>query len=97
MELAQSLIMLSSDPQQRRLGILATAAALVSVYALYKQWINTRELQGDCPSVPYHNPFVGSTLEYRKNPQAFVEKWHKALGPVFRAHIFGRVSYYCRC
>ncbi|KAI9470411.1 cytochrome P450 [Zychaea mexicana] len=35
---------------------------------------------------------IGSTLEYRQNPQEFVEKWSAALGPVFRVHIFGRMQ-----
>lgn len=41
--------------------------------------------------VPYTWPFIGSTPEYRKDPQTFVEKWTKELGPVFRAYLFGNV------
>lgn len=46
---------------------------------------------GDCAVVPYTLPFVGSTREYRRDPQGFVEKWTKKFGPVYKMHIFGRV------
>lgn len=45
----------------------------------------------DGPMVPYMLPFVGSMPEYRKDPKAFIEKWTKELGPVFRAYLFGDV------
>lgn len=46
------------------------------------------------PLVPYVLPFIGSSPEYRKDPKAFLDKWTAKFGPVFRAHIFGRV---CQC
>lgn len=44
------------------------------------------------PLVPYTFPIIGSTKEYQADPQAFIEKWTAKLGPVFRVHLFGRVS-----
>ena len=49
-------------------------------------------MKSNCPIVPYTNPFVGSTLEYRRDPRAFVEKYSAVYGPVFQCHIFGRVN-----
>ena len=40
------------------------------------------------------NSTLGFTKEYLKNPIAFVEKWTILLGPVFRVHLFGKVSLY---
>lgn len=42
--------------------------------------------------VPYRLPLKGSTSEYRQNPQAFVEKYAKLYGPVYRAYLFGEVK-----
>lgn len=44
-----------------------------------------------CKTVPSSSLLYGSTQEYRKDPQKFVEKWTEEFGPVFRAHLFGEV------
>lgn len=43
------------------------------------------------PMVSYKFPIIGSTREYRKDPRAFLEKYEAKYGPVYRAHLFGRV------
>ncbi|KAI9312898.1 cytochrome P450 [Dichotomocladium elegans] len=71
-------------------GPITGAVALVSAVAAF--WYATRvEYDPAAPLVPYKYPILGSTKEYRKDPRAFIEKWEKIYGPVYRAHIFGRV------
>ncbi|ORZ00401.1 hypothetical protein BCR43DRAFT_485148 [Syncephalastrum racemosum] len=41
--------------------------------------------------VSYKFPIIGSTREYRKDPRAFLEKYEAKYGPVYRAHLFGRI------
>ncbi|KAI8394317.1 cytochrome P450 [Radiomyces spectabilis] len=66
---------------------IATAVVLMSAVA-YRR----RAIKGNhgCPDVPNPSFFFGHTTEYREDPQAFIEKWAKQLGPVFRAHLFGK-------
>lgn len=74
--------------QQQEVGLItaATTTAVIASYALYK--ILFQNIYNDgCPVVPLN----GSSEEYSKNPHAFVEKWTEKLGPVYRAHVFGRV------
>ncbi|KAI9257383.1 cytochrome P450 [Phascolomyces articulosus] len=91
MALIKWIVVLLNYQRRRRSEWVVTTAVLVSLYSLYRQWAERRELKDNCPIVPYHNPLTGSTLEYRQNPQAFVEKYSAAFGPVFRIHIFGRL------
>ncbi|KAI7858128.1 cytochrome P450 [Circinella umbellata] len=83
------LVFLLNYQRQRRSECILITVVLASSYSLYRQWIERKTLKRDCPTVPYINPFVGSTLEYRRNPRAFVEKYSALMGPVFRCHIFG--------
>jgi len=40
------------------------------------------------PPGSYGLPLIGETLQYVKNPRAFVEKRRAKYGPVFRSHVF---------
>lgn len=42
--------------------------------------------------MPYTWPLIGSTPAFNRDPVAFVEKWTQEYGPVFRAHLQGRVQ-----
>ncbi|KAI8065227.1 cytochrome P450 [Gongronella butleri] len=63
---------------------LGAAALLVAGLSVYNSKIDR-----GCPQLPAHG-FEGSTAEYRQEPQSFVEKWHKKLGPVFGGKLFGQ-------
>ncbi|KAI9019971.1 cytochrome P450 [Phycomyces nitens] len=71
-------------------GVIGITASIVLSTAYSYHRYTTRPISKGCPLVPYTLPFVGSTLEYRKDPEAFCKKWHDKLGPVFRAHLFGK-------
>ncbi|KAL0094107.1 hypothetical protein F4703DRAFT_1924829 [Phycomyces blakesleeanus] len=64
------------------------AIILSSVYN-YHKW-SSRTISNGCPRVPHTLPFFGLTKVYRKDSKAFCEEWHVKLGPVFRAHLFGK-------
>ncbi|OAD78163.1 CYP5311 protein [Phycomyces blakesleeanus NRRL 1555(-)] len=64
------------------------AIILSSVYN-YHKW-SSRTISNGCPRVPHTLPFFGLTKVYRKDSKAFCEEWHAKLGPVFRAHLFGK-------
>lgn len=42
--------------------------------------------------MPYTWPLIGSTPSFNRDPVAFVEKWSQEYGPVFRAHLQGRIQ-----
>ncbi|KAL0093332.1 hypothetical protein F4703DRAFT_1828880 [Phycomyces blakesleeanus] len=67
---------------------ISTAIILSSAYN-YHKW-SSRTISNGCPRVPHTLPFVGLTRVYRKDSKAFCEEWHTKLGPVFRAHLFGK-------
>ncbi|KAL0082838.1 hypothetical protein J3Q64DRAFT_1850067 [Phycomyces blakesleeanus] len=69
------------------IGIIM-AIILSSVYN-YHKW-SSRTISNGCPRVPHTLPFFGLTKVYRKDSKAFCEEWHAKLGPVFRAHLFGK-------
>ncbi|KAI9268108.1 cytochrome P450 [Phascolomyces articulosus] len=77
-----------SSRQQQTIGLI-TAATVISSFTFYKLFKGPND---GCPTVPYINPFNGSSAEYRKNPRAFVEKWTEKLGPVYRVHLYGRLQ-----
>ncbi|KAI9495643.1 cytochrome P450 [Zychaea mexicana] len=77
-----------SSRQQQTIGLI-TAATVVTSYTFYR--LLFKGPSDGCPTVPYRDPIKGSSAEYRKDPRAFVEKWTKALGPVYRVHLYGRM------
>ncbi|CAO3620613.1 unnamed protein product [Cunninghamella echinulata] len=64
---------------------VATAAVLMAGISAY----NTKKFDRGCPRVPDSSLIYGSTMEYRKDPQAFITKWQKKLGDVYSAFLFG--------
>ncbi|KAI7850426.1 cytochrome P450 [Circinella umbellata] len=76
-----------SSRQQQTIGLL-TAATVITSYTFYRLFKGSRD---NCPTVPYRDPFNGSSAEYRKDPSAFVKKWTEEFGPVYRVHLFGRM------
>ncbi|KAI8140540.1 cytochrome P450 [Fennellomyces sp. T-0311] len=77
-----------SSQQISKVGVI-TVATIITSFTVYRFWIS--KTKDDCPMVPYTNPVLGSTMEYCKNPQTFVENWTEKLGPVYRVHLFGRL------
>ncbi|KAJ8660769.1 hypothetical protein O0I10_003412 [Lichtheimia ornata] len=82
------------------------SVALVSLFTVITAYAISRprshSKKQEAPLVPYTFPMIGSSREYRKDPKAFIEKWSSTLGPMFRAHLFGRVhtvisAEYVRC
>ncbi|KAJ8656501.1 hypothetical protein O0I10_007824 [Lichtheimia ornata] len=74
---------------RRHMGIIAGSVAVVSLYTLYRRVTKSRD---DIPLVPYTWPLIGSTPSFNRDPVAFVEKWSQEYGPVFRAHLQGRIQ-----
>ncbi|KAJ8660802.1 hypothetical protein O0I10_003445 [Lichtheimia ornata] len=79
------------NPSRAQSGIIAGSVAIVSLCAAYSLGSRLRGSNNGVPLVPYTFPIIGSTREYRDDPQAFIEKWTAKLGPVFRVHLFGRI------
>ncbi|KAI9309164.1 cytochrome P450 [Cunninghamella echinulata] len=65
---------------------IATAVGLMASISLYN---NTKKFDHGCPRVPDSSLIYGSTKEYRKDPEAFINKWQKELGDVYSAFLFG--------
>ncbi|CAO3627516.1 unnamed protein product [Cunninghamella blakesleeana] len=68
-------------------GAVGIAAALILMAGATAY--NSRKLDRGCPRVPDSSLIYGSTEEYRKDPQAFIEKWRNELGDVYSAFLFG--------
>ncbi|KAI9309161.1 cytochrome P450 [Cunninghamella echinulata] len=64
---------------------IASAIVLMAGLSVY----NSNKFDRGCPKVPDSHFIYGSSLEYRKDPQAFIEKWRKELGDVYCANLFG--------
>ncbi|CAO3627496.1 unnamed protein product [Cunninghamella blakesleeana] len=71
-------------------GAIGIATALVLMAGAYTY--NSKKFDRGCPRVPDASFIYGSTEEYRKNPQAFIDKWRKNLGDVYSAFLFGEES-----
>ncbi|CAO3620605.1 unnamed protein product [Cunninghamella echinulata] len=64
---------------------IATAVVLMAGVSFYK----STKFDRGCPRVPDSSFIYGSTMEYRKDPKAFLNKWRKELGDVYSARLFG--------
>ncbi|KAG2225624.1 hypothetical protein INT45_013735 [Circinella minor] len=91
MGIIENIILKLNNQQHNRMEVITTAVVIFSAYTLYQQWISKKNENDNCPIVPYHNFFYGSTLEYLENEQACLEKWSK-FGPVYRVYLFGRLN-----
>ncbi|CAO3627512.1 unnamed protein product [Cunninghamella blakesleeana] len=67
------------------IGIATTLALMAGVTTYY-----SNQFDRGCPRVPDSSFIYGSTVEYRKDPKAFVQKWQKELGDVYSAYLFGQ-------
>ncbi|CAO3593371.1 unnamed protein product [Absidia cylindrospora] len=70
-------------------GVLTTAIAIGAVYIMQRQGAATKDAH--IPLVPYVLPIFGSTLSYRKDENKFAKETALKYGPVYRAHLFGKV------
>lgn len=85
---------LSTFLQQRQItATMATTsiiAATVLLYSFHRLGRNKRD--DSTPCIPHRFPFIGSTLEYLADTEAFAKKYTDLYGPVFKAHLFGKVN-----
>ncbi|ORX79133.1 cytochrome P450 [Basidiobolus meristosporus CBS 931.73] len=73
-------------------GLYNTIAISLGVAgAVYLAQAHFHEKSNLPPLVPYTNPIKGSTEEYQADPSGWVKKQKAKYGPVFRAHLNGRI------
>ncbi|KAI9323577.1 cytochrome P450 [Dichotomocladium elegans] len=69
--------------------LLVTATVGITACSLYLRHARSARPKDAIPHVPYKYPFIGSTLEYHKDPVQFTKKWTERYGPTFRFHFNG--------
>ncbi|CAO3627488.1 unnamed protein product [Cunninghamella blakesleeana] len=68
-------------------GAISIATALIVMAGVSAY--NANKFDRGCPRVPDSSLIYGSTDEYIKDPEAFIEKWQNELGDVYSAFLFG--------
>ncbi|KAJ8660770.1 hypothetical protein O0I10_003413 [Lichtheimia ornata] len=81
-----------NDPShaKTRSVALVSFCTVIAAYALSRSRSHSKNK--DTPMVPYTFPLIGSSREYRKDPEAFIKKWSSELGDVYKVHLFGRIQ-----
>ncbi|CAO3627504.1 unnamed protein product [Cunninghamella blakesleeana] len=65
---------------------IATILVLTAGVSFYK----SRKFNRGCPKVPNSSVIFGSAIDFFMDPKGYLNKWHKELGDVFSAEIFGK-------
>lgn len=89
----QSIISNFLQQRQTTTATVATTSIIAATVLLYSVHRFSRNKRDDStPCIPYTFPFIGSTLEYLADTEAFAKKYSDLYGPVFKAHLFGKVK-----
>lgn len=89
----QSIVSNFLQQRQATTATVATTSIIAATILLYSFNRLSRNKRDDStPCIPHRFPFIGSTLEYLADTEAFAKKYSDLYGPVFKAHLFGKVN-----